>query len=261
MGTKVEEKDVMKGGLGGTDDGGGEPAGGGKKKEEPAAAQTVSVGGVEFPAELGGKLQSLVDGFTREIEHLKGQVQTLSVTSIPAKGSKKEEPEDDDDDINTKIFENPKEAINKVLAKFEKKIVGMIAESSGKIEAKQAAASQEKEFWNLFYGDNPELKEHDFIVKALLQRDFAKLGTKTVDEAIKHIATEAKKILLKMPKGGDDDGKGKSRGVEGAGSRAAPGGKPAQEEGEGEGEVTPDTLSGFLKKRRADRRSGAAKGA
>lgn len=257
-GTPLTDADVMDGGLGGTDGGAADDKG--KKGKAAADAgggespKTVSVGGVEFPAEIGDKLNMLVEGFTKEITHLKGQVQTLSTLQQPA--PKKGADDDDDDDINTKIFENPKEALNKLLGKFEKKVAAMIAESSGKVEAKHMAASQEKQFWETFYGDNPELKDHDFIVKALLQRDFAKLASKTVDEAIKHIATEAKKLLLKsgvvVAKGG-----AKSEEVEGAGGRPGAGAKPGKE-ADTEVKVEPETLSGFLKQRREARRAGGA---
>lgn len=253
----LTDADIMKGGLGGTDGGEGDDAAkaaaAAKAKEPPA---TVNVGGVEFPAEIGDKLQTLVQGFTREIDHLKGQVQTLSTVQKPA--AKKDDDDDDDDDINTKLFENPKEAINKVLAKFEKKIARQIEESMGKVDSKHAAEKQEKEFWNLFYTDNPDLKEHDFLARAILTRDFGKLGTKTVDEALKHIATETKKVLLKAG-GKPADGAGKSRPVEGAGGRADGKAPPAEDDDAASKAAASETLSGFLKSRRDARRAAGHK--
>lgn len=256
----VTDADVMKGGLGGTD-GAGDDDGKGKKGGASAddgkggSGETVTVGGLEFPAELGGKLQTLVDGFSREMANLKGQVQTLSTVHQPA--PKKGKDDDDDDlDVDTALFTDPKGTLNRVLSKFEKKIAKLIEESTGKAEAKQMAANQEREFWGLFYQDNPDLKDHDLIVKAIMNRDMAKLGTKTVDDAIKHISTETKKLILKM--GGKEPVAGdKSRGVEGAGSRTNAGGKPAGDDEGDTPKVSSETLSGFLKVRRDARREAS----
>lgn len=258
---KVTDADLLKGGLGGTDGGtdagaAGADGGKGSKKDTP---KMVKVGNVEVPAEMATYLQPLVDGYAKEIEHLKGQLQTLTVAHIPAdKGGKKGAKDDDDDDgydVNVKLFENPKEALNNVLAKFEKKIAKMIEDSSKSVESRTSAKQQETEFWSEFYKDNPELKEHDFIVRAVLNRDFQKLSTKTVGEAMTHVAQETKKVLLKTAQGGGA-GDGKSRGVEGAGGRGSAAGEGSKKEDTDDTSIKADTLSSFLKQRREERRSG-----
>lgn len=224
-----EDDEILVGGPG--DEGKGAPEGGKGEEKSPAGPKMVNVGGVEVPEEVAAYLTPLVEQFTGRISQLEGQLALASAPkSVPTSV--------DDYDFNTKIFEEPAEA----LARLEKKIK---EELKAELAQKTTAESNERAFWDAFYGDNPDLKEHDFIVKAVLQRDLPKLANLNVDAAIKAIAAETKKVVLKSTNTKKVDGVTLESG--GGPRKAAP---PREETSEAD-----FSASSFLRSRRAARHS------
>lgn len=234
MGTKVDDASLLDGGPldGGEIDG--------DKTIVPATGpKMVMVGGVEMPEDVAKYLTPLVEQFTGRIGELESALQRATAPAPASQKPASHESPEDDYDFNTKIFEEPAEA----LARLEKKIK---QELKQELESKARVEADEKAFWSEFYKDNPELKEYDFIVKAVLQRDLAKLSTKSVDEAIKMIAAETKKHVLKNePRKGNPD----KVTLEGGGNVSK-----FQPEGEAPTDET-FSVSSFLKGRREARRA------
>lgn len=215
----ADEDDVVKGGPDDSTQGGDKGAT--DKSSKEAGSKMVDLGGVQVPAEMAAYLEPLVNGFSSEISKLKGELAEAKAS----KGKTKTEDVAEEFDYETELFANPKAAIARLKEELRKEI-------TGEVDLKQNIIETEKQFWKMFYTDHPELKDDDFIVKAVLNRDFQKLAPLTNEEAMKLIAAETKKVLLKNR--GKPDGKSKGVELEGGSGGGAKGGtfedvvKPAQ---------------------------------
>lgn len=175
----------------------GGPEGGEGTKADAAgtaAPEMVDLGGVQVPKEMAAYLGPLVDQFTGQIAALEGQLR-LAQAQKAAPAAPAEEY-----DYETMLFTDPKGALERLRSELK-------AEIAAESDSKTNMAKLETEFWSLFYSDHPELKEDDFIVRAVLQRDFKKLENLTNDAAMKKIAEETKKILIKNRKTEPDNKK------------------------------------------------------
>lgn len=164
---------------------------------EPGS-EMVDVGGIQVPKEIAEYLGPLVEQFTGQITQLQGELARAQANMKPASVK---EPVKEETDYETLLFTDPKGAIQKLREEIK-------AEVTGEIKTQQNNIEMEKQFWTMFYGDYPELKEDDFVVKAILQRDFQKLQNLTNDEAMKKIAAESKKVLLRNRETKTGDGSG-----------------------------------------------------
>lgn len=252
----LTDADVVKGGIGGTD--GTEDEKKDEKKASDGEVKTVKVAGIDFPADLGDKLNQLVTGFSREIDTLKGQVQAgLVANAHPVKGKKEEAK--DEYDYETQLFVNPKEALSRLRSEIKAEILEEADKKNKDRDTKLSAEQSEVEFWREFYSEHKELKDDDIFVRAILNRDFSKLASMKVKDVYDYLAKETKAMLVRHAASSKGDPESKSREVEGAGpGKKSESGK--KEEGKDEEiDLSNATLSAFIKSRRAVHRAGGRK--
>lgn len=134
------------------------------------------------------------------------------ITGTPKAPEPKKEDKKADYDWETELFVNPKEA----LARLRQEIKAEVKEE---MTGAYNAAESSKQFWTAFYKDHEELKEHDFYVRAILQRDYAQLENMPASEGATELAKRVKKELLKMS-GGKSNSDEEHRPLEGGSTRA-----------------------------------------
>lgn len=106
------------------------------------------------------------------------------------------------DDIDTLLFTDPKRAADLIVQR-----------ATEQVRAEINTTRAQDQFWVAFYEANPELKEDDLVVKAVLQRDRASLNPLTVEKAIEKLGESTKRYLL--DRGIDRKKPEKQRGAEG----------------------------------------------
>lgn len=98
-----------------------------------------------------------------------------------------EKPESPEDDFESLIFSNPKAAKEQI----KKEVFAEVSKA-------YANDQQTRDFWTQFYVENPDLQEHDWVVRSVLQRDmdrFANLKGKNGRDAV---ADTVKKDILSL---------------------------------------------------------------
>jgi hypothetical protein len=146
-----------------------------------------------------------------------------------------------EDDLDTLLFTNPKEAAKRIKE-----------EAKAEIRAEIGVTTAQTNFWTDFYGEFPELKDDDLVVKAIMNRDYEDLRPLKVPEAIKKLGESAQKYL--MDRGVERKKQKKDPGTEGGNQPSARGPKKA----EGERSQTAPSLSQVLKERQQARREAQA---
>lgn len=144
-------------------------------------------------------------------------------------------------DLDQLIFTNPKEALRLIKAEVLAEVNGEL----GKTSAQQA-------FWTEFYRQNANLQEHDWLVKAVMTREFKTLAPMDVPSAIKHLSTTVKGDILKL--GGKSPSPAKNPGLEGGNELAR---KSSNAADVSESSPTEGGLTSVLKQRRAARAAAA----
>jgi hypothetical protein len=79
--------------------------------------------------------------------------------------------------------------------KFKEEIKSEIRQE---YQARTTADKAEDTFWNEFYQDNEDLKEHKLIVDAIIQRDVDELKPKPIAQIKKDVADRAREYLIKL---------------------------------------------------------------
>lgn len=221
-------------------------------KEPAAAPETVevTVGDKTFKlskeaAEAVTAMQaaatSKVSEYTKQISDLQAQITAAGKPPVKAAP----QPGIDTD----KMFTDPKAFIADLTAQIKGDVTASLTKAYN-------AATAERDFWDSFYGANPDLKANDFYVQAVLNREQATLGPLKVSEAITKLADIVKADLLKLA--------GKAPAGGGTGRPAAEAGTertPARSQGGSEHSLTtdqpaPNSLTALLKQRREARRTG-----
>lgn len=213
------------------------------KTNEPPKAEKVEVEGKTY--EVPPEVAAAIAKARKEVEdkgtaaaateaELRRQLEAATKKPAGGEGGKTG---DANDDLETLLFTNPKEALAKVKA-------DILAEVRG--ETAQRAA--QTGFWQHFYEKNPELKDADLVVKAVMGREMAKLAPLTVEKAAEVLAEASQKELLRL--GVVKKGKPKANPAEGGTEGASGGSKDT-------GDVSESSQSGIsaaLKARRTARR-------
>lgn len=169
----------------------GEPAAEEVQAEAKPQEAKVKIGGKEFASQAEAwayaerlEQENLAnDAYKQGIQDALNQSQQAqSVTqSVP----------EEDDSIFDELYTNPKE----FLAKRDAQIAQSLEE---KIFSKIAQENREKELWNQFYSENPDLKSKDKLVKLTLQENWDTLGyMKDAGEAMKILAQKTRGELRK----------------------------------------------------------------
>lgn len=197
----------------------------------------VNVGGVDH--ELDENVAAIVGALKKQNEDLYGYLRTMT-QGTQGKPAPKADDKDEDDEFETLLFTDPKAAVKKIRASIK-------AEVKQEMTGQYNAVESEKQFWTAFYDNNKDLKEHDFYVRAVLNREFAGWKDLPAVEAAQKLAETVKKELLKM-RGGRSDSDATSRGVEGTSSRVN-----AKTSSQNPEDVVP-SIGEIIRKRQAARR-------
>lgn len=183
--------------------------------------------------------ESIMEQMRQEISSLRREIREKKVEQKAKSPEPKKQEEIDWD----KAF---LEDANRAMADFKKSI---IEEVRAEVVSEYSTDQNQREFWNQFYHDNPDLKEDRDLVEMTMQSNLADLAEMPASEAAVKIAELTRERILRYS---SKKPKGQSRTfAEGGGGQKAP-----TEPKEEENNVT--TLSDVIKQRR-QKRFGAGK--
>lgn len=149
------------------------------------------------------------------------------------------EPEPDWEDL---MFKDPKEYHRLLRQSIEKSVKGELTNSYQQAEG-------EKDFWRDFYKSNDDLKDDDFLVKAVLKENLQLLAPMVVPDAAKRLAELTRERIMRYT-GNKLPSTTKKAVTEGSNPPS-----PVKKEPEPDKVVT---LSDLIKARRAKRNKGTA---
>lgn len=202
--------------------------GGQKFKLDKATAEALNKAN---EAAAAGKVAS-----ERSLQELRDQL--ARVQPAPAK------PAAEQVDIGKLIFTDPEKAFDLM----RDQIVSAV-------RAENQQRADQQAFWTEFYSQNEDLKDLDWVVKAVMQRDFNALKPLQISEAIPKLASAVKAEVLKVtkraPKGDQHKDDDSNTELEGGTERT-----PRKPKGGSESSQAADSsISGVLRARAAARQA------
>lgn len=205
------------------------------------ATRRIVINGVvkEVPEEVAQQIESERQAY--EAERTRLQQENERMASKPDDPS---EPVPTSDDFDEQFWVNPRQAVQSLLAEERKQIEQDMEDKYRKTEA-------QKEFWNNFYEQYPELKNDSDIVEMILNKNYDELSQLEVPKAMEELATRASKRIGKQLKSGG--GSGRSANDRTETEPATPGQRQPKPATEDETETGGTTLSAVLKQRRQKR--------
>lgn len=228
-----------------------------KKKTPKPEFEEFEMGGKRYKVEkgMGDALKAALkpkkpQDNTSEIKRMMDEY-TAKLTKGKKKAADTEEGEDDEEFDDARLFTDPKGFFADLKKTLSKEIVQQI---SGMYNQDQ----NWKSFWNNFYGSNSDLKDYDFIVKAVLETNKAELAEMSVNEAVSKLGDLTRDQLMmiakKVSKGNSKDSKKKFH-VEGESSSRnnEPDDDDEDDDERDRKAGVPMTMSAMLKMRREKR--------
>lgn len=156
-------------------------------------------------------------------------------------------------DYNTKIFENPAEALSRLKQEWRQEIV---SELTGRYEGDQ----QQRAFWEGFYRAHPDLADEPELVQAVATRLMPRWQSEPASRAgefAEALAKDTRALILRVSrKGREADAPAEPRPAGRAVVEGASGGRAPTPPPDDEG---PASLSDLLRQRQADRRRAASR--
>src|SRR3990167_7079118 len=226
----------------------------GTKSGDAPKPEKIDVGGksYEVPAEVAKALAAATKAAeeagasAKEVEtRLKAQLDELIKKLPPDPKATATDP----DDYSTLLFTDPNAALKTLRDGLKKEILA-------EVNAETTKFNSQKEFWNSFYEEFPELKGDDLVVRAVMGRDMAALAPLKIPATVKKLGEATQKHL--MDRGGERKSAKKTPQAEGGTEK---GGKHSNKGKESEQSPAPGGITAVLKQRQADRanaRRGAA---
>jgi len=226
-----------------------------KPEETPTPEQTaeITIGGKKFVVnqQMAEAIRSEQDNFQgsniqfqrelkERLDRLEGQL------SKPAA-----KPADTTDD-KVDFWENPERYFKALQDNIDKRIEERVSGVRDELTSSYQQEKKLEQFWIDFYKENKDLKDDDFIVKSVLQRDYAELSTIPLDQAQQKLAARSRDVLLKYTKAESPKPEDK---VVVEGGPAAASKKPAS----GTDEPKILSLTDIVKQRREAKRKARAK--
>lgn len=158
--------------------------------------EKVTIGGQEYivPASMAKAMQAQQAQFEDELNRREQQFeQERSQISQQIDSLKPKPPEQnmDDDMDDLDIWSDPKGYIKKETERVRNEVKQELTEE-------QQRKEDEKEFWNLFYQKNEDLKGYELIVNAILSRDINEIAKMKVQDAITTLADRVRKEMLQL---------------------------------------------------------------
>lgn len=231
------------------------------KKGAKTEFEEVEIGGKKYKVEKGG-----VEALRAQLKPKKPAVsesqeikKMLDEYTAKLQGGKKkkavEQDEDEDDDTlsDDRLFTDTKGWMKDFKKSLSKDILAAV---SGAYTQDQS----HKEFWGDFYRTNSDLKDYDFIVKAVMSKNAAELSPMSTEEGSDRLAELAREQLLniakKVSKGKSKNGKFHVEGEQSS-RRSEPDDVEDEDDDEKDKKAgMPMTMSALLKDRREKRRLG-----
>lgn len=162
------------------------------KEEPPAPAQKFKIGDKEFASveeamEFAQKLDSKArerEAFELGQESVK-QAQAPEVPEVPKPSI--------EEIIQDELFDNPKEA----LKKYKEHIINEVKST---IKQESTQETQQKQLWDGFYEENPELVEHKELVEYTLERNWSELEAMEAKKGLQELASRTKSTIERIVK-------------------------------------------------------------
>lgn len=208
------------------------------------AGKKVKVKVADAEMETDEASAAVINALQKQNTDLYAYLKNIGAPSKPE--PKKADPKDGGKpyDWSTELFVDPEGALKRLRAELKEEIKTEMTTAYNNAEG-------EKTFWNLFYKDNDELKEHDHFVRAILNRDYAELADLPTAKAAAELSTRVKKELLKL-RGGRSNADESDRSLEGGSTRSN-----AKNTGQNKEEVV-SSLGDLIRKRAAARRASTS---
>lgn len=209
-----------------------------QKKDDTPARVKVKIGDTELETDPGSAaaLNSLLQMNAQLTAAMQAGYRAPNGSNSPP--AKKEA---DAYDYETGLFTEPAVALKRLREEIKSEVK---AEMTGQYNA----AETKKEFWSSFYTANTDLKDEKLIVDAIVQRDWNKLSSMSIEDASKAIATAAKKEIMRLSGGKSSADEGDQNNLEGGSTKKI----PSKSGNSGQPEVT--SLSDVIRKRQEARR-------
>jgi len=150
----------------------------------------------------------------------------------------------EDDKLEELWFTSPKEAVSILEKNMAQELKRAKDEIKKDLRLEEAVRKREKVFWDKFYGNNPDLKRADKIVKTILAEEWESLSTiQSEDVAQKALAGKVRAYLSGLVSSSEPQS-----------LRAEPSGEPPKPKAIKEEHL--NTLSELLRRRRSKRLGG-----
>lgn len=164
----------------------------------PAATAPQQQATHNQPIYVNGRAFNTVEelaAYTSQIEAQTLRTQTQQPVTQQTVSTHQTVSDDDFDELESKLFDNPKEALKKLAQKIESKVEKKM---ETKYEQTKRQEEDQKVFWDDFYNVNPDLKNQDRVVKSVLREKFAEIGRLPVAQAKEQLAKEARQWITQV---------------------------------------------------------------
>lgn len=170
----------------------------GKKEtrtEEPVGVE-IEIGGQKYMVNeaMAAAIRAERENVSRSSDALKqefqNQIETIRSEIKRPEPEKKETKE-------VSFWDEPEKYFEKFRGDIEKRINDATENVKKDLVSQYQSDKSTESFWSAFYGEHKDLKEDDFIVKSVLQRDYDELKSLPVSKARAELAERTRKTLLK----------------------------------------------------------------
>lgn len=165
------------------------------EENNATSMKEVEIGGQKFmvPEAMAGAIEAQNASLRQEMESVKVSAQRQVESTLEQVKQMQQQPEplppssDDDGDF----WDKPTDYVTKIAKQAA-------ADAKREMEEKYRAEQTEKEFWSSFYIENADLKEFDYLVKAVARDNVTELAKLSIQGAKQELAEKSRKELLKF---------------------------------------------------------------
>lgn len=160
--------------------------------EQPAPnVKTVRIGGVEYtvPPDLADALEQREKEFQRKLSEQAAELQDRWLRASQAQLQEPQKEQDPLEGVDSLLFENPKEAVKRLRDSIVSQVSSMYQADQGR-----------RQFWTDFYADYPELRKHQTLVDAVLNRHLQEWSSIPANQAKQLLADAVKREIAEIAK-------------------------------------------------------------
>lgn len=182
----------------------------GKTKQAPTPDTTglveVSVGGSKFMVtpqmaqSINQEQSQRQNEVSRILQEQNRKFDELKTTFIARPEQKKEEGQKVD------FWSDPDKYFEKLNSDFDRRVEEKVNAVKSELTNQYQTEQSTKQFWDSFYKSNDDLKNDDFIVKAVMARDWNELKDLKTSDAQKEIAERTRQQILGYMKPNESKG-------------------------------------------------------